>query len=80
VVRAALPLPELKYAEEPTSDEVVCSYGVVTARKVSLLREAKGVLTFGKDETGFLATFALEISKHRNWARETDGLVTRVAF
>ena len=42
--------------------------------------EMKGALTFGRGETGFLATFALEISKHRNWARETDGLVTRVAF
>lgn len=80
MVRAALPLPELKYAEDPTSEAVVDSYGVVTARKVSLLSEVKGVLTFGKDETSFLATFALVISKHRCWARETDGLVTRVAF
>lgn len=80
VVRAALPLPELKYAEEPTSDEVVNSYGVVTARKMTILGEVKGALTFGKGETGFLATFALEISKHRNWARETGGLLTRIAF
>jgi catalase len=80
MVRVALPLPELEYAEEPTSDVVVNSYGVVTAREVSLLGEVKGALTFGKNETGFLATFALEISKHRNWARETDGLITRIAF
>lgn len=80
MVQYALPLRELKYAEGLTSKEVVNSYGVVTAGEVSLLSEAKGVFTFGKGETGFLATFALEISKHRNWAREVDGLVTRVAF
>jgi catalase len=80
VVRAALPLPELKYAEDPSGEEVVNSYGIVTAYKVSLLGEIKDALNFGKGEGGFLATFASELSKYRNWARETDGLITRVAF
>jgi len=60
-------------------DEVTVSYGVVTASKISLSSTITE-LTVGKDEKGFISQFAYEISKHRCFERELDGLNTQVAF
>ena len=62
------------------TDDVTVSYGVVTAPKISLSSTVVDVLMVGKGEKGFIAQFAYEISKHRCFERELDGLNTQVAF
>jgi len=74
LVRAALPLPELQFAE--ATGGVVESYGVVTARDT----EVSSTLEIIKDQATWLGTFAYGVAMHRNWARESDGLTARVAF
>lgn len=54
------------------------SYGVVTALGVSA-SEAVSVSKVEKDASGFAEKFIWEVSKHRNWQRELDGLVDEVA-
>lgn len=56
------------------------SYGVVTAPKITLLSTVADVLEISKGEKGFMSQFAYEISQHRCFERELDGLNTRVAF
>lgn len=62
------------------TDELTVSYGVVTAPKISLTSAVADVLRVGKQEKGFMSQFAYEISKHRCFERELDGLNTQVAF
>jgi len=69
-------LPGVKYAGT-ASDEVVNSYGVVSTAKVSLPSETWKLV---KGDSTFLGTFGLEVSMHRNWQRELDGLISQVAF
>ena len=56
------------------------SYGVVTAPRISFSSTVTDVLRIGSDEKGFVSKFAYEISKHRCFEREMDGLNTQVAF
>ena len=56
------------------------SYGVVTAPKTTFLSTMAGVTKISKDENRFTSQFAYEISKHRCFQRELDGLNTQVAF
>lgn len=56
------------------------SYGVVTAPKFSFSSAVRDVLRISSDEKGFVSEFAYEISKHRCFKREMDGLNTQVAF
>ncbi|KAG8834676.1 hypothetical protein FRC17_007761 [Serendipita sp. 399] len=79
LVKAALPLTNLKFAEDASGDAVVRSYGVVTAREYSL-ESAKSDISIQDGDTGFMSNFAFYVSQHRCWARETDGLVSQVAF
>lgn len=79
LIKAALPLPQLKFADDYSSAEAVSSYGVVTARTYSL-PSAAADLTIKQGDTGFIANFSYYLSKHRCWERETDGLCARVAF
>ncbi|KAG8847595.1 hypothetical protein FRB91_011660 [Serendipita sp. 411] len=79
LVKAALPLTGLKFAEDGSSDAVVRSYAVVTARSYST-ESAKADLSIQDGNTGFMSNFAFYVSQHRCWARETDGLVSQVAF
>ncbi|KIJ44122.1 hypothetical protein M422DRAFT_252616 [Sphaerobolus stellatus SS14] len=69
-------LPGITYAPS-TSDAVVNSYGVVTTSKVTLAGEAWKLV---KGDDTFLGKFGLEVSMHRNWQREMDGLISQVAF
>ena len=62
------------------ADDVTVSYGVVTAPKVTLLSTTADVLKIGKGEKGYMSQFAYEISRHRCFERELDGLNTQVAF
>jgi catalase len=62
------------------SDEPVEWYGVVTARgpeSAESLSEGFKVL---KDAGDFTSKFFYQISQHRNWQRELDGLASTVAF
>ncbi|KAG8817206.1 hypothetical protein FRC18_000640 [Serendipita sp. 400] len=79
LVKAALPLTGLKFAEDGSSDAVVRSYAVVTARSYST-ESAKADLSIQDGDTGFMSNFSFYLSQHRCWARETDGLVSQVAF
>ncbi|KAI0395303.1 catalase-domain-containing protein [Xylariaceae sp. FL0594] len=72
----AIALPELKLS---INDEAVESYGVVTMNKVSP-DSLKGAVTIAKEGADFLSKFWYQISQHRNWARELDGLNTQVAY
>ncbi|KAF8077639.1 catalase-like domain-containing protein [Lyophyllum atratum] len=76
-VEQAIGLPQVQMARAG-GDEVINSYGVVTTGKYGVIKAASEV--FAKGQTGFLTSFATEISKHRCWARETDGLITKVAY
>lgn len=79
LLEAALPIPQVQFAKDENSDIVTVSYGVVTA-KVYSIPSAAADLKIGAGEKGFFSNFALEISKHRCWDRELEGLISRVAF
>lgn len=71
-------LPGVDLAIDPDSTEVVTSYGVVTGWKASV-----GLLKSLKIEPSakaFSSAFAYEVSKHKCYERELDGLVKRIAF
>jgi catalase len=79
-LRDAAALPGIDLAQiNSASDEVIVSYGVVTASSYGLSR-ADAELKIGSSEKGFVSQFAYEISKHRCWERETDGLTAKVAY
>ncbi|KAL7268167.1 catalase 1 [Rhizina undulata] len=71
-------LPSIALALDQDSSAVSTSYGVVTAWKLvkSLLELPK----IEKSNKNIVNAFAYEISKHRCWDRELDGLVDKVAF
>ncbi|KAI9660017.1 MAG: catalase A [Bathelium mastoideum] len=76
-LRDAVLLPQgvkLSYGEDLTN-----SYGVVTAVKTQPehLRE---VVKMAKGAANFVDAFFFEISQHRNWERELDGLAEQVAY
>lgn len=75
-----LALPGVEFCSSLASDDVVSSYGVVTAGKYDVTSAAVDALTIAPGSKGFASNFAFEISKHRCWNRELDGLVSKVAF
>ncbi|KAK7026329.1 catalase [Favolaschia claudopus] len=82
VLHRALKL-EVTQLEFASSDDsaVTSSYGVVTTGKYnvgSIATDALEIVTGG--EAGFMSNFAYEISQHRCWKRELDGLNFRVAY
>lgn len=64
-----------------TDSEVVDSYGVVTAGGVgdgpSSLKEG---LKMMKGAKNFIEAYSFNISQHRNFQRELDGLAEMVAY
>ncbi|KAF8881957.1 catalase [Gymnopilus junonius] len=81
VVRDAIGLPEIKVASSPDSTAVQSSYGVVTAGKCDVKAAIVDVLEIASDGSkGFATSFAYEISQHRCYLRESDGLTARVAY
>ncbi|KAK7063377.1 catalase [Favolaschia claudopus] len=82
VLHRALKL-EVTQLEFASSDDsaVTSSYGVVTIGKYnvgSIATDALEIITGG--DAGFMSSFAYEISQHRCWKRELDGLNFRVAY
>ncbi|KAF5392730.1 hypothetical protein D9757_000999 [Collybiopsis confluens] len=73
-------LTELSFSSTD-SDKVVTSYGVITAGSYSLKSAATDVLNIASGgDQGFISNFACEISKHRCYERELDGLASKVAY
>lgn len=70
----------MRFASAADTDEVITSYGVVTAGKYSISSAAHDILKIAPGANGFVSNFAFEISKHRCWERESDGLVSKIAF
>ncbi|KAE8354754.1 catalase-like domain-containing protein [Aspergillus coremiiformis] len=55
-------------------------YGVVTAGKIQKPESFKEGVQIVKDAKNFIGTFFYQISQHRNYKRELDGLTSAVAF
>jgi catalase len=79
-VHQVLGLSEVLFCPSLARDDVVSSYGVVTTGKYGFTSAAVDALTIAPGAKGFVSNFAFEISKHRCWDRELDGLVSKVAF
>jgi catalase len=62
------------------SGEVVDSYGVVTAAGVGTPTGITEALKMVKGAKTFLEAYAFNISQHRNFKRELDGLTSMVAY
>ena len=76
----AIGLKEVDIIGDLDSDEVVSSYGVVTTGKYDFQSAVTDALGIASGPKGFVSNFAYEISKHRCYERELDGLVVKVAF
>ncbi|KAJ6044676.1 uncharacterized protein N7446_002870 [Penicillium canescens] len=74
-IQRQINLPEVEVAQSGTSLKE--SYGVVTGHgdAASLLKVGK----IGPDAKGLAEQFIWHISRHRNWARELDGLSDQIA-
>ncbi|KZT44532.1 catalase [Sistotremastrum suecicum HHB10207 ss-3] len=79
-LRTAVNLPGVDFANNGSGDAVTSSYGVVTTEKYSFTSSALEPIKFATGNGGFLSNFATELSKHRCWARELDGLTEQVAY
>jgi len=60
------------------SETLVNWYGVVTTTKPDNAASPQGVVEILKDAKDFIGNYFYEISMHRNWARELDGLADMV--
>ena len=76
----AAQLPGVHFAPDLNSDKVTTSYGVVTAGKYDVGSASADVLDIQRGEKGFISNFAYEVSQHRWYQRETDGLASQVAY
>lgn len=72
----AIALPAVHVSND---DQTVESYGVVTIAQVSP-DSLKNAITSVREGTSFLQKFWYQISQHRNFARELDGLNSQVAY
>lgn len=79
-LRDAAMLPGIDYASSSSSSDVVTSYGVVTVGRLDSSSLAADTLKVGQGEKGFVSNLAYEISKHRCYERELDGLTAKVAY
>lgn len=76
LLQMALPLPGVQLSG---GAEAVESYGVVTLGQAS--PESFGeTITIAKEAKHFVDKFFFQISQHRNWDRELDGLSAMVAY
>ncbi|KAG6817783.1 hypothetical protein H0H87_003191 [Tephrocybe sp. NHM501043] len=80
VVQRAISLSDVNFADPSGGDDVVTSYGVVTTGQYGVASAMSDVVAIASGPKGFVSNFAYEISKHRCWDREMDGLISHVAF
>jgi catalase len=78
-LQQAVILPGVDLAIDPQSSEVVTSYGVVSGWKADI-GVLKSSVKIEPSSRVFSSAFAYEVSKHRCYDRELDGLVDKVAF
>lgn len=76
LLKMAFALPGLNMSSD---SQAVESYGVVTMAKASPDGFGEAV-SIAKEGAGFLEKFFYQISQHRNWQRELDGLNSQVAY
>ncbi|KAL9069873.1 MAG: hypothetical protein Q9157_006007 [Trypethelium eluteriae] len=76
LVRDACQLEGVRFSE---GEDVVSLYGVVTAVKTQPER-LKEVFKMARGAANFVDSYFWEISQHRNWDREMDGLAEMVAY
>ncbi|PCH33365.1 catalase [Wolfiporia cocos MD-104 SS10] len=79
-LREAVQLPGVSFAADLNSDSVTTSYGVVTTGRYDAGTAAADTLKIAQGEKGFVSNFAYEVSKHRAFERELDGLTSKVAY
>lgn len=72
-------LPGIELAIDQNSSKIVDSYGVTTLAKYES-GSIKESITMVKDAADFMSAFAFNISKHRIFERELDGLESKVAY
>ncbi|KAK1142314.1 catalase 1 [Aspergillus melleus] len=75
-IQRQINLDAVKHAS--SAGQTVESYGVVTGQgnPAELLKSSS---TIGPDGQGFIERFIWQISRHRDWQRELDGLIDEVA-
>lgn len=78
-VREALGIASLQFSATSGDDTVVTDYGIVTTGRYSV-GSAAADIQIGKEEKGWFSKFAYELSQHRCFQRELDGLLSKVAF
>ena len=79
-LREAVMLPGIEYNTDLNSSEAVSSFGVVTVGKVNLPSLAASAFEVTGDDKSFVSKFVYEVSKHRCYDRELQGLTKRVAY
>jgi catalase len=79
LVQTACAVEGMTFATGSDSD-VVDSYGVVTAGGAGNVRSVGDALKMVKGAKNFLDAYAFNISQHRNFTRELDGLTSMVAY
>lgn len=77
VVKHAIGLSDVEFAD--VGDNVVTSYGVVTTGNYTTAPAITDLANIALDK-GFVSEFIHEISQHRCWERELDGLTQMVAY
>jgi catalase len=78
VQRVLIDVDSLQFSASGTG--VVSSYGVVTAGGPQKPESFKETVKIVKEAADFAGKFFFEISQHRNYQRELDGLAATVAF
>ncbi|KAE8450987.1 catalase A [Mollisiaceae sp. DMI_Dod_QoI] len=76
LIKMACEVEGMIFSEEDVAD----SYGVVTASGVGKPESVGDALKMVKGAKNFLEAYAYNISQHRNFQREVDGLTSMVAF
>ncbi|EPQ52675.1 catalase [Gloeophyllum trabeum ATCC 11539] len=79
-IRDACALPGVELQPAPNSEVVLSSYGVVTTGKYDAPAAPGELFKIAKSEKDFISNFAFEVSKHRCYERELDGLTSQVAY
>ncbi|KAJ7254955.1 catalase-domain-containing protein [Mycena haematopus] len=80
-LRDVVRLPGISFAGTSDADEkVVASYGVVTASRMSSPTSLTDGFKIVKEAADFFTAFAYELSQHKCFKREEDGLASLVAF
>jgi catalase len=80
LVQTACAVEGMAFASSGAGSDVVDSYGVVTAGGVGNAGSVGEALKIVKGGKNFLDAYAFNISQHRNFNRELEGLTSMVAY